>query len=164
MFLIVALIWYNNTVRGICQGRIRIRWKMTGTEAETPLKAPGELDKKAIALAAELLGDRWLLLIIGELLEGTKRFSQIQEGLEKITAQTLSGRLKLMEHCKIVTRYSYNEIPPRVEYTLTEKGLDIYEILRALSEFGEKYLLAEMAASENCEEAAKSHLETDRKE
>lgn len=105
-------------------------------------KLPGGLDKRAMELSAGLLGDTWLLLIIAELFEGTKRFSQIQEGLsKKITSQTLSGRLKLLEHCGIVTREYFNEIPPRVEYTLTRKGLDIYAILKALSEFGEKYLL-----------------------
>lgn len=114
---------------------------MNGLEVGNRLKEQSELDKKAIGLAACVLGDTWSLLIVSELLEGTKRFGQLQEGLQKITAQTLSGRLKSLEQCGIVTRYSYNEIPPRVEYTLTEKGLAISGILKALSEFGVKYLM-----------------------
>src|SRR5689334_1574234 len=88
--------------------------KMSGLETATKLNEQSVLNKEAIVLAATLVGDTWLLLIINELLDGTKRFGQIQEGLQKITAQTLSGRLKTLEHCGMVTRYSYNEIPPRV--------------------------------------------------
>lgn len=82
---------------------------MSSLETDAPIKPPTGLDKKATALAAGLLGDSWLVLIISELLEGTKRFSQVQEGLKKISVQTLSSRLKLLEHCGIVTRHYYSE-------------------------------------------------------
>jgi len=97
------------------------------------------LDKNALVRAARLLGDTWALLIIRELLDGTKRFGEVQEGLGKINPQTLSGRLKHLEHCGIVTRQAYAEIPPRVEYSLTEKGQAVSEIVKALTAFGEKY-------------------------
>jgi DNA-binding HxlR family transcriptional regulator len=98
------------------------------------------LDKTAILRAARLLGDTWLLLIIRELLEGTRRFGQLQEGLGKVNPQTLSGRLKSLEQCGFITRHAYAEIPPRVEYALTEKGRATSEILKALAVFGETYL------------------------
>jgi DNA-binding HxlR family transcriptional regulator len=93
-----------------------------------------------VTWTARLLGDTWLLLIICELLEGTKRFGEIQDGLGKINPQTLSGRLKMLEHCGIITRKAYAEIPPRVEYDLTEKGYGVSEIVKALAMFGQKYM------------------------
>ncbi len=98
------------------------------------------VDKDAVAWTARLLGDKWLLLIICELLEGTRRFGEIQEGLGKINPQTLSGRLKMLEHCGIVTRTAYAEIPPRVEYDLTEKGFGVSEIVQALAAFGKIHM------------------------
>lgn len=98
------------------------------------------LDKAAVKWAAELLGRTWLLQIICELLEGTRRFGEIQDGLGKINPQTLSSRLKMLEHCGIVTRTAYAEIPPRVEYDLTEKGYGISEIVQALAVFGKTYM------------------------
>ncbi len=97
------------------------------------------LDKNALVRAARLLGDTWALLIIRELLDGTKRFGEVQEGLGKVNPQTLSGRLKHLEQCGIVTRQAYAEIPPRVEYSLTEKGQAVSEIVKALTTFGKMY-------------------------
>lgn len=117
---------------------------------------PGEIslsadrvDKDAVARTARLLGDTWSLLIICELLEGVKRFGEIQEGLGKnqprgVNPQTLSGRLKMLEHCGIVTRQAYAEIPPRVEYQLTAKGYGVSEIVVALEAFGRKHMAEEL--------------------
>jgi DNA-binding HxlR family transcriptional regulator len=76
--------------------------------------------------------------------------------LGKVNPQTLSGRLKVLEHCGIVTRTAYAEIPPRVEYDLTEKGRGVSEIVKALAAFGQKYraeIEAEMGITP-CSEAA----------
>lgn len=115
-----------------------------------------QANKAAIMRAAQLLGDTWLLLIIRELVEGTKRFGELQEGLGKINPQTLSGRLKQLEHCGFLTRQAYAEIPPRVEYALTEKGQAVSKILVALAEYGEKYLPEEAA----CQRARAAKTET----
>ncbi len=106
-----------------------------------------DLDKTAIVQAARMLGDTWFLLIIRELLDGKKRYGEIQEGLEKVSPQTLSGRLKLLEQLGFVTRHAYAEIPPRVEYALTDKGFAVSDVLRALSEFGKQYF-QEMSSTE----------------
>src|SRR4051794_4176119 len=110
-------------------------------------------DKQAVARTARLLGDTWLLLIICELLEGTRRFGEIQEALGRnnprgVNPQTLSGRLKQLEHCGIITRRAYAEIPPRVEYELTAKGYGVSEIVVALEGYGKKHMseLAEEGA------------------
>ncbi len=97
-------------------------------------------DKAAIIWAARMLGDTWLLLIIRELLEGTRRFREIQDGLGKINPQTLSGRLKQLEQCGLSTRQAFAEIPPRVEYSLTEKGYAVSAIVKALGNFGQQYM------------------------
>jgi len=104
-----------------------------------------EVDKIAVARSARLLGDTWLLLIICELLEGTRRFGEIQEALGKnnprgVNPQTLSGRLKQLEHCGIITRKAYAEIPPRVEYELTAKGYGVSEIVMALEAYGQQHM------------------------
>ena len=114
-----------------------------------------QVDKKAVALSARLLGDTWLLLIICELLEGTKRFGEIQEALGKnnprgVNPQTLSGRLKQLEHCGIITRKAYAEIPPRVEYELTSKGLGVAEIVAALESYAQKFMSEEFEGLTAC--------------
>ncbi|MDB5081337.1 MAG: Transcriptional regulator, HxlR family [Chloroflexi bacterium] len=113
--------------------------KLLSGEKEQPASGQVIPEKEAVAWTARLLGDTWLLLIICELLDGTKRFGEIQEGLGKVNPQTLSGRLKVLEHCGIVTRTAYAEIPPRVEYDLTEKGYGVSEIVKSLAAFGQRY-------------------------
>jgi len=98
------------------------------------------LDKRAIARAAHMLGDTWALLIISELINGSRRFGEIQEALEKISSQTLTNRLKMLEKYGFVVREAFLEIPPRVEYHLTDKGIAVEAILRSLAEFGAEYM------------------------
>ena len=104
--------------------------------------------RPSIHHVANLVGDRWLLLIITALMGGTRRFSELQDSLSRsgsrgyvgISPKTLSGRLKFMEANGLILRESYNEIPPRVEYSLTEKGQALYGIIQAMSEFEAQYM------------------------
>jgi DNA-binding HxlR family transcriptional regulator len=93
-----------------------------------------------IAKTARLVGDTWTLLIVRDLLSGPKRFGQLQESLGNISPKTLSQRLKMLEHAGFIWRHAYAEIPPRVEYDLTEKGEALSDIIQALFEFGERHL------------------------
>jgi len=93
-----------------------------------------------IAKTARLVGDTWTLLIVRDLLSGPKRFGQLQESLGNISPKTLSQRLKMLESADLIRRHAYAEIPPRVEYDLTEKGEALSDIIQALFEFGERYL------------------------
>lgn len=93
-----------------------------------------------IAKTARLVGDAWTLLIVRDLLSGPKRFGQLQESLGNISPKTLSQRLKMLEGADLISRHAYAEIPPRVEYDLTEKGQALSAIIKALTEFGERYL------------------------
>ena len=93
-----------------------------------------------IARTAELVGDTWTILIVRDLMSGPKRFGQLQESLGHVSPKTLSQRLKTLEHADLLTREAFAEIPPRVEYTLTDKGRALSNIVDAMSAFGEKYL------------------------
>ena len=79
-----------------------------------------------VAKALELVGDRWTLLIVRDLLnEGARRFQDFQQSLKGIAPAILSDRLKLMEEHGLVTRRFYSDHPPRAEYILTDKGKDL---------------------------------------
>ncbi len=87
-----------------------------------------------------LIGDRWTLLIVYTLLSGKKRFGELLDMLGNVSPKTVSQRLKMLEEVKLVERQAYAEIPPRVEYSLTEKGHALMNILTAMIEFEQTYL------------------------
>ena len=87
-----------------------------------------------------LLGDVWTLKIIYTLLTGTRRFGEILETMGGVSPKTLSNRLKMLEEIRFVQRQAYAEIPPRVEYRLTERGFALANIMQAINDFGEHYL------------------------
>ncbi len=93
-----------------------------------------------IGRALRLLGDVWTLLIIYTLLHGPKRFGELLEAMGNVSPKTLSQRLKMLEKSMFVERRYFAEIPPRVEYRLTEKGLAFADIMEAIKQFGERYL------------------------
>jgi DNA-binding HxlR family transcriptional regulator len=89
---------------------------------------------------AHLLGDEWTILIVRDLMNGARRFGQLQDSLGNVSPKTLSHRLKMLENADILTRRAYAEIPPRVEYTLTDKGRALCHIIDAMRTFGEQFL------------------------
>jgi DNA-binding HxlR family transcriptional regulator len=93
-----------------------------------------------VGRALRLLGDACTLLIVYTLLSGTKRFGELLEAIGNISAKTLSQRLKMLEEIGFVQRQAFLEIPPRVEYRLTEKGLALVDIMEAIKQFGQRYL------------------------
>jgi DNA-binding HxlR family transcriptional regulator len=102
---------------------------------------PAKLEPKAgcIAGAMEIIGNKWTALILRDLSSGPKRFSELEKSVGNINPRTLSQRLDDLERHDIVTKRSYAEVPPRVEYTLTPKGEDLVPLLRAMSAWGNKY-------------------------
>src|SRR3979411_661219 len=90
--------------------------------------------------AINLLGDSWVLLIIMNLLQGSMRFNTLRAALSHISSKTLSHRLKVLEELGFVQRIAFLEIPPRVEYHITEKGQELGEVIGALEKFGNKHL------------------------
>src|SRR6266536_2137455 len=96
-----------------------------------------------IARTLDLLGDKWTLLIVRELLRGKRRFRDIELGLKGIPPNLLSDRLKALEQAAIVTRESFRELPPRVEYSLTPRGFSLEPVLESLAGWGMDNLMDE---------------------
>jgi DNA-binding HxlR family transcriptional regulator len=90
--------------------------------------------------ALRLLGDAPTLLIVFTLLHGTRRFGAVRAAMSDVSPKTIAQRLRLLENLGFVERRAYAEIPPRVEYHLTEKGLALADIMAAIREFGTRYL------------------------
>ena len=90
--------------------------------------------------AIHLLGDSWVLLIVMNLLPGPLRFNTLRAALGNISSKTLTSRLRLLEEIDFVQRLAFLEIPPRVEYHLTERGRELGDVIAALERFGNKYL------------------------
>ena len=86
-----------------------------------------------------LISDRWKVLIIRDLLEGTKRFGELKKSVGKISQKVLTANLRSMEDAGLLTRKVYAEVPPRVEYTLTETGYSLKPVLDAMVAWGTEY-------------------------
>jgi len=102
-----------------------------------------------VASTLDVVGDRWTLLIVRDLLRGRKRFTDLRGTVERIPASVLSERLKLLEREGIVTRRMYSDHPPRAEYILTSKGHDLGLVVGALSSWGEKYAEHDLSLVDN---------------
>ncbi len=95
----------------------------------------------AVAACAEIIGAKWTALLVHDMSEGPRRFSQLEHSCAGISPRTLSERLRVLEDEGIVVeRHSYPESPPRVEYELTEKGAALLPIIDAMREFGHDWL------------------------
>lgn len=92
-----------------------------------------------VAEALNIIGNKWTALVIMELFKGPTRFSALENKLDGISPRTLSQRLDELEQKKIITKKSYAEVPPRVEYTLTTKGKDLILVLKSMAAWGDKY-------------------------
>ncbi|MDB5166114.1 MAG: hxlR 2 [Candidatus Saccharibacteria bacterium] len=92
-----------------------------------------------IANAMQIIGNKWTALILRDLSAGPKRFSELEKSVGGINPRTLSQRLDDLEAHGIVTKRSYAEVPPRIEYTLTSKGTDLIPVLKQMASWGEKY-------------------------
>jgi DNA-binding HxlR family transcriptional regulator len=93
-----------------------------------------------IERTASLIGDRWTPLIVRDLAPGCQRFGELQRSLSGISPKTLSDRLRRLEDAGIVTRACFAEMPPRVEYRLTDKGLALLGVIESMREFGTTWL------------------------
>ena len=94
----------------------------------------------AVAATAELIGSKWTSVIVHDLSEGPRRFSELEHSCAGISPRTLSERLRALEEEQIVVRRSYAESPPRVEYELTEKGAALLPIIEEMRRFGHAHL------------------------
>jgi DNA-binding HxlR family transcriptional regulator len=92
-----------------------------------------------VEITLSLLGNKWKVLILRELFTGTKRFGELSRGVPGISQKMLTQQLRQMEKDNLVQRKVYAEVPPRVEYSLTEIGRSLSPILDAMHKWGTKY-------------------------
>lgn len=86
-----------------------------------------------------LIGDKWKVLILRDLMPGTKRFGELKKSIGNVSQKVLTAQLRDMEEKGLVNRKVYAEVPPRVEYSLTELGRSLKPILDAMWNWGQKY-------------------------
>ena len=86
-----------------------------------------------------LIGDKWKVLILRDLLPGTKRFGELKKSIGSVSQKVLTAQLRDMEEKGLLTRKVYAEVPPRVEYTLTDTGYSLKPILDAMEAWGTDY-------------------------
>lgn len=98
-----------------------------------------EMPACPVATTVALIGSKWKLLIIRNLLARPWRFNELKKDLEGISQKVLTGSLRSMEADGIITRTVYPEVPPRVEYSLTELGKSLKPILDSMRAWGEAY-------------------------
>lgn len=87
----------------------------------------------------QLIGNKWKVLILRDLMEGTKRFNELMRSVTGITQKVLTSNLRAMENDGLLTRTVYPEVPPRVEYSLTETGESLKPILDSMLVWGTEY-------------------------
>lgn len=86
-----------------------------------------------------LISDKWKVLILRDLMPGTKRFGELRRSVGQVSQKVLTAQLRQMEESGLLTRTVYPEVPPRVEYALTELGYSLKPILDAMQSWGEEY-------------------------
>lgn len=106
------------------------------TIAATPSK---ELPACPVETTLTLIGDKWKVLILRDLMPGTKRFGELKNSIGNVTQKVLTAQLRQMEASGLLTRTVYPEVPPKVEYTLTDLGYSLKPILDAMWNWGEAY-------------------------
>lgn len=86
-----------------------------------------------------LISDKWKVLILRDLLPGKKRFGELKKSVGSVSQKVLTSQLRQMEESGLITRTVYPEVPPRVEYALTELGRSLKPVLDAMTTWGEQY-------------------------
>ena len=103
------------------------------------MKTKEEMPACPVATTVQLIGSKWKLLIMRNLLERPWRFNELKKNLEGVSQKVLTDSLRSMEEDGLVIRTVYAEVPPRVEYALTELGQSLQPILDAMKNWGEAY-------------------------
>ena len=109
------------------------------SEDLTMLNIGKELPDCPVETTLLLIGDKWKVLILRDLMSGTKRFGELKKSIGTVSQKVLTAQLRTMEETNLLERKVYAEVPPRVEYTLTETGYSLKPILDAMWAWGEEY-------------------------
>ncbi len=105
----------------------------------TAQTAKKELPACPVETTLTLIGDKWKVLILRDLMPGTKRFGELKKSIGSVSQKVLTAQLRDMENNGLLTRTVYPEVPPRVEYSLTELGRSLKPILDAMWNWGEEF-------------------------
>ena len=108
-------------------------------ERGTPMLTKEEMPACPVATTVQLIGSKWKLLIMRNLLQRSWRFNELRKSLEGISQKVLTDSLRSMEEDGIITRTVYPEVPPRVEYALSDLGESMLPIIKAMEEWGTNY-------------------------
>ena len=106
----------------------------------TTIDAPGGEVSCGVARTAAIMGNRWTPLIVRDLANGERRFSELERSLGGISPKTLSERLKRLEEFGVIERTCFAEVPPRVEYALTPRGQALLPVIESMRTFGNEWL------------------------
>ncbi|MCC8015680.1 MAG: helix-turn-helix transcriptional regulator [Eubacterium sp.] len=98
-----------------------------------------ELPACPVETTLSLIGDKWKVLILRDLMPGTKRFGELKKSIGSVSQKVLTAQLRQMEASGLLTRKVFPEVPPHVEYTLTDLGYSLKPILDAMWDWGENY-------------------------
>jgi len=98
-----------------------------------------DLPKCPVETTLKMIGKRWKIIILRELLTGTMRFGELKGAVKGISQKVLTTNLRQMEEDGLVKREVYNEVPPRVDYTLTDVGYSLASVLDSMADWGEGY-------------------------
>ena len=98
-----------------------------------------DLPKCPVETTLRMIGEKWKILIIRELLSGTKRFGELKKSVGTISQKVLTTNLRLMEEDGLIERKVYAQVPPKIEYTLTDIGYSLAVVLDAMAEWGGGY-------------------------
>ena len=101
--------------------------------------SPAELPACPVETTLSLIGDKWKVLILRDLMPGTKRFGELKKSIGSVSQKVLTAQLRAMEASGLVHREVYAEVPPRVEYSLTALGRSLQPILTAMQQWGDDY-------------------------
>ncbi len=100
---------------------------------------PKELPQCPVEVTLSLISNRWKVLILRDLMYGAKRFGELRKSLGNITQKVLTSNLREMEEDRLIIRTVYAEVPPRVEYQLTELGYSLKPVLESMKIWGDRY-------------------------
>ena len=98
-----------------------------------------ELPACPVEVTLQLIGDKWKILILRDLMDGTKRFGELKKGINGVSQKMLTANLRAMETNGLLSRKVYAEVPPRVEYTLTKTGYSLKPVLDVMDSWGGEY-------------------------
>ena len=104
-----------------------------------PMLSLTDLPACPVETTLTLISDKWQVLILRDLMPGTKRFGELKKSIGHVSQKVLTSQLRQMEESGLLTRKVYAEVPPRVEYTLTDLGCSLKPIMDAMWTWGEQY-------------------------